>query len=228
MPERDWIDSLAAELGSALLLRALEALEVRDSQTIRHSRRCSELAVAVGRELGCDEVVRKRLRFSAALHDLGKAAIDADILGKPAPLTPAERALVREPPALGGEMLAGLASPLARHAARAVRHHHERWDGSGYPDGLAGRSIPWMARVISVVDAWDVISRGRVYLAGSPPQPALEAMAAERCAQFDPEVLDALFAVVGRPARRPGPLNGVSASGPGVRPQASDWTAATS
>jgi response regulator RpfG family c-di-GMP phosphodiesterase len=176
-----------------VLLRTLS--ERRPDLHVR-LRDIGELALAVGRELhmspeGLDEVAR-----AAELHDVGKIAVPDAILDKPGPLDPVEWSFMRRHPLIGERIL--LAAPALRPVARLVRSSHERWDGSGYPDGLSGDEIPLGARVVAVCDAFDAMTTGRPYR-----EPVSEADAVaelRRCggSQFDAMVVDAFCRVMAR------------------------------
>jgi putative nucleotidyltransferase with HDIG domain len=168
-------------------LRALAtALDSRDNETAGHAQRVTRLAVRLGRELGLDAAALLELERGAMLHDIGKIGVPDAILRKPAPLTDDEWALMRRHAAAGAEMLADI--PFLSDAVPLVRHHHERWDGRGYPDGLAGEAIPLGARIFAVVDAFDAMTSHRPY---RRPMSLAQARAeVARCAggQFDPAI----------------------------------------
>jgi HD-GYP domain-containing protein (c-di-GMP phosphodiesterase class II) len=163
-------------------------------------RDIGELALAVGRELhmgpeGLDEVAR-----AAELHDVGKIAVPDAILDKPGSLDPVEWSFMRRHPLIGERIL--LAAPALRPVARLVRSSHERWDGSGYPDGLSANEIPLGARVVAVCDAFDAMTTERPYRESIDEDQAIVEL--RRCAgtQFDPMVVEAFCRVIAR--ERPG------------------------
>lgn len=121
---------------------------------------------------------------AGALHDIGKLAVPNEILNKPGPLTTEERALMNLHPLIGEAMLEKL--PSARHILPAVRHHHERWDGTGYVDGLAGEAIPMLARIIALSDTYDAMTEGRPYQKTRTPEEACRELLAGAGTQFDP------------------------------------------
>lgn len=179
-------------------LHVAEALAVagdlREGRTAEHARAVAELAAAVARQLGLDEEEALQARLGGWLHDVGKIAIPDGILSKPGRLTDAEWEIVRTHPAVGSDLVR--AFPEVALAAGAVRHHHERWDGGGYPDGLAAEQIPLEARIVCAVDAYCAMVADRSY---QPARPIGEAVAElERCAgsQFDPRVIAALVGVL--------------------------------
>ena len=168
------------------------ALSAHDAYTAGHSRRVAELAGRMAARLGLRADELDRTRLAAFLHDVGKLAVPEDILCKPGPLTPLERLVVERHAQVGFALLGTLGiAPVAE----LVRHHHERWDGGGYPDELPGDKIPLGARIIFVADAYDAMTSERVYRAALSPDEALDEL--ERCAgtQFDPSAVAALVAV---------------------------------
>src|SRR3954471_10408805 len=184
-------DRVARFRAAASLARAVDS---RDAYTGSHSDRVASLSAQIAEQLGlaADEVELTRL--AGSLHDLGKLAIPEEILRKPASLTEAERLVLERHPQIGYRMLESLGvDPIADW----VLHHHERWDGSGYPDGLAADRIPRGARIIFVADAFDAMTSDRLYRHALSIDEAVAEM--ERCAgtQFDPEVVIAFLAAIG-------------------------------
>jgi HD-GYP domain-containing protein (c-di-GMP phosphodiesterase class II) len=179
--------------GTALLLG--DVVEADDSYTGSHSRDVVSLAVAVADELRLDARARRDTEFVALLHDVGKIRIPNEIINKPGPLTPEERALVETHTLIGEEMLDKVGGVLGK-VGHLVRSCHERYDGGGYPDGLAGEQIPLVARIVCCCDAYNAITTDRPYRAGRSAQEALAEL--QRCAgtHFDPRVVDALARVV--------------------------------
>jgi diguanylate cyclase (GGDEF)-like protein/putative nucleotidyltransferase with HDIG domain len=178
-------DRAARFRAAASLARAVDA---RDVYTGSHSQRVADLAARTARRLGLADEEVELTRLAASLHDLGKLAIPEEILRKPGPLTEPERMVLERHPQIGFRMLESLGvDPVAEW----VLHHHERWDGSGYPDGLPGASIPLGARIIFVADAYDAMTSERVYRRRVTPDEAIAEL--QRCAgsQFDPEIVDA-------------------------------------
>src|SRR5207302_9551130 len=165
------------------------AVDARDVYTGSHSERVTELAARVAERMGLPQEIVELTRLAARLHDLGKLAIPEEILRKPGPLTDPERLVLERHPQIGYRMLESLGvDPVADW----VLHHHERWDGTGYPDGLPGDSIPLGARIIFVADAYDAMISERVYRRRVSPEQAISEL--DRCAgsQFDPDVVTAL------------------------------------
>ena len=178
-------DRAARYRAAASLAKAVDA---RDTYTGRHSERVAELAARVAIRLGLDAEQIELTRLAGSLHDLGKLAIPEELLRKPGELTDSERLVLERHPQIGFRMLDSLGvDPVAD----IVLHHHERWDGAGYPDGLHGEEIPFAARIIFVADAYDAITSDRVYSPRRSPAVALTEL--ERCAgtQFDPTIVAA-------------------------------------
>ena len=174
-----------------------DAVEAKDPYTRGHCERVSRLARLTAERLGLDDEQRRVVCLAALLHDVGKIAVSDGILNKPGPLLPEERDVVRAHARVGHDLLRSL--PALRDVAETVLHHHEAWDGSGYPEGRAGEAIPIGARVVAVIDAFCAMLDRRSY----KPELTLDAARDElrRCAgtQFDPAVVDALLAVLDDP-----------------------------
>ena len=190
----------AAELshayrGTALLLGSV--IDADDGYTGYHSRGVVELAVAVADQLGLGDRARQLTEFAALLHDVGKIKVPKEIINKPGPLTPDEWDVVRRHPGDGADMLNGVGGFLAE-VGDIVRHHHERWDGDGYPEGLKGDEIPVIARIVAACDAFSAITTDRAYRRGRPIAEAIEELRRSAGTQFDPAVIDALCRVIGR------------------------------
>jgi putative two-component system response regulator len=138
---------------------------------------------------GLDAATREVVRRGGRLHDIGKVGIPDGLLQKPGPLDPAERTLIQNHVTIGYQMLSGVS--FLREALPIVRGHHERWDGGGYPDGLAGDEIPLHARLLAVADAYDAITSDRPYRLALTPEEAGHRIRAEAGTQFDPAAIDA-------------------------------------
>ena len=177
---------LAARYRAAASLA--KAVDARDTYTGSHSERVSELAARVASRIGLDAEQVELTRLAGSLHDLGKLAIPEEILRKPGELTDSERLVLERHPMIGFRMLDSLGVDPVAHV---VLHHHERWDGAGYPDGLRGDAIPLGARIIFVADAYDAMTSDRVYRAKRSPEEAIAEL--ERCSgtQLDPEIVTA-------------------------------------
>jgi len=173
-------------------------IEARDPYTGGHCERLSAYAVALGHALGVPEPLRRALRLGGYLHDLGKIAVPDAVLLKAGELTPAERLQIRRHPAVGADLVRGLHTLDA--VRPIVRHHHERWDGTGYPDGLKGEAIPLGARLMAVVDVFDALHTARPYKAALSTTEALATLKAEaECGAWEPRVV-ARFAEIVRDA----------------------------
>ncbi|HEX6079356.1 MAG TPA: HD domain-containing phosphohydrolase [Methylomirabilota bacterium] len=197
---------LAALLRVKMLLGQLEraesvittlalTIEARDPYTLGHCDRLSRYAVALGEALGLDPEMLRALRLGGYLHDLGKIAVPDGILLKPGPLDPVEQERIRAHAGAGSDLVIGLHSmELVRPI---MRHHHERWDGSGYPDGLKGEAIPLGARIISVVDVFDALHTDRPYKAALPRSEAVSLLIRETDAGYwDPKVVETFLDIL--------------------------------
>jgi HD-GYP domain-containing protein (c-di-GMP phosphodiesterase class II) len=175
------------------LLTLSEVIEARDPYARGHSARVARMAHAVGVQLGCGEDRLALLDLGGALHDVGKLAVSETILTKPGPLTDVEMAEVKAHPEIGARLVS-LERPLLP-ALPGVLYHHERWDGGGYPSGLAGEEVPFEARILAVADSFDAMTSDRPYRSALQVERAIEEV--DRCAgsQFDPEVAVAFLAV---------------------------------
>ncbi|MFO8149490.1 MAG: HD-GYP domain-containing protein [Trueperaceae bacterium] len=170
------------------------ALDLREHETGGHARRVTELAQRLGQRLGLGREELENLRHGALLHDVGKIGVRDAVLGKPGPLDEDEWTEMRHHTVLGHELLLGL--PELREATTVVRSHHERWDGGGYPDGLAGETIPRLARIFAVVDVYDALRSDRPYRRAWTEDEVHVHLRAERGRQFDPEAVDAFLAML--------------------------------
>lgn len=173
--------------------------EFRDDDTNQHARRVGRCAVAIGTALDLPRELLEMLEPAAALHDLGKIGIPDSILRKPGPLTAQEFAEMQTHTTIGARMLAGSNFPVLQLASSIAHTHHERFDGTGYPGGLAGEAIPIEGRITAVADVLDALTNDRVYRPAFEPAVALEMMREQRGRQFDPLVLDALLDWVATP-----------------------------
>jgi ribonuclease P protein subunit RPR2 len=175
-------------------VRALaNAVEARDAYTGKHAERVAAYGIAIARAGGMSIADDPQIEFGFLLHDVGKVAIPDAILFKPDPLDPAERAVMERHPDIGWEILRDV--DFLGDAKLVVRHHHERWDGRGYPDGLAGEDIPLAARVFSVADTFDALTTDRPYRPAKELAAAREVVASVSGTQFDPAVVEAFARV---------------------------------
>ncbi len=183
---------LAVERGYLEVLRALvSAIEAKDPYTAGHSQRTAEFAVAIGRALKLSAEELKEIEVGGLLHDIGKIGIAEQILRKPAQLDDAEMRIMRGHPAIGDGIVSDV--QLLTRIRSMVRNHHERYDGSGYPDGLKGDEIPLGARIIAVADTYDAITSDRCYQPGRPPLESVPILRRLAGAQLDAACVDALF-----------------------------------
>ena len=174
-------------------VRALtNAVEARDAYTGKHAERVAAYALELGAAIGQRWAGKPEVEFGFLLHDIGKVAVPDSILHKPEPLTPHERELMQQHPVIGWEIVRQV--DFLGAASDVVRHHHERWDGDGYPDRLAAEDIPLTARVFAVADTLDALTTDRPYRPASPMSEARDLIERERGSQFDPQVVDALAA----------------------------------
>jgi putative two-component system response regulator len=185
------------EHAEAMLLLLGRTVEAKDPYTQGHCERLATIAVALGRALGLPPPTLAALDRGGYLHDLGKIGVPDAVLLKPTALTEAEWALMRAHPVIGERICRPLRSLTP--VLPIIRHHHERWDGSGYPDGLAGEAIPLAARVLQVVDIYDALTTQRPYKPALAPAEALQALRAEvRQGWRDPAVVEAFVTLVER------------------------------
>jgi HD-GYP domain-containing protein (c-di-GMP phosphodiesterase class II) len=175
----------------AATVRALaNAVEARDAYTARHAERVAAYGMAIAHAAGVPLDEHPEIEFGFLLHDIGKVAVPDAILYKADALSPEERTLVARHPMIGWEILRDV--EFLGDAKAVVRSHHERWDGGGYPDGLAGEEIPLAARIFAVADTLDALTTDRPYRPAAPVSEARAAIAAAAGTQFDPRVVEAL------------------------------------
>lgn len=185
-------DIVAAHIGTYHALAS--ALDAKDPTTGDHSIRVANLAVQVGRTLGLPPEMLEDIKMGARLHDLGKIAVPDAILTKAESLTPEEERRMRAHVDAGCSILQF--APLSAQVRQSVRHAHERWDGRGYPDRLKGEAIPLIARIITVVDAYEAMTSDRPYRKALPIREALAALRAGAGIQFDPDIVNAFVELV--------------------------------
>ncbi len=183
-------DVLPCERAGRFVAALRHLLAERDPVLHVHGEDVAVLAEAVARRLGLPPAAVEDVRRAAELHDVGKVAVPDTILHKPGPLTPQERRCMEQHTVIGERILAG--TPALEGVARMVRASHERWDGGGYPDALAGEAIPLGARIVAACDAYDAMTTTRPYHRAIPHDAALAEL--RRCAgtQFDPRVVEVL------------------------------------
>jgi HD-GYP domain-containing protein (c-di-GMP phosphodiesterase class II) len=191
--------------GTALVLG--DVVEADDGYTGQHVKGVVVLALEVGDDLALGPDRRRNLEFGALLHDVGKIAIPKEIINKPGKLDPREWAIIKTHTVEGQRMLERVGG-FMRQVGLIVRSHHERWDGGGYPDGLAGEAIPLESRIIACCDAWNAMRTNRSYRKAMTHQAAVNELTASAGKQFDPRIVDALLAVLERDeSRRAAALN---------------------
>jgi hypothetical protein len=206
-------ESLQREIDhrSGELHRALSELEIAQSETVRrlsmevkfrdedtgaHIERIGRFSTLLAERVGLERELCERLGYAAPLHDVGKVAIPDAILLKPGPLTAEERAIVETHAEEGHRLLRGSSSSILDMAATIALSHHEKWDGSGYPRGLAGEEIPVERRTVAVADVFDALTSDRVYRTAYSVEHAVEMMRGQRGLHFDPQLLDAFLEVL--------------------------------
>ncbi|MBA2348907.1 MAG: HD domain-containing protein, partial [Solirubrobacterales bacterium] len=192
-----------ARSSESIVLALTSALDSRDEYTASHSSQTAALAARVGARLGLDPLALESLSRTAVLHDIGKLGISSEILGKPGPLDAEQWRTMRRHPIIGERILARV--PFLEDVARAVRHEHERWDGTGYPDGIGGERIPLASRIVLVCDSYHAMTSDRPYRAAMAPEVALGELRDNAGSQFDPTVVSALLAELGAPGPEPQP-----------------------
>lgn len=181
---------------SQSLIAFANIMEAHDPFTAGHSRRVGRLARLIGTSLGLDDAERDDLERAGLLHDIGKLGIPEAILNKPGPLTAEEFERVKTHPRVGHRILRPVQA--LRGALDGVLHHHENWDGSGYPMGLTGQDIPLQARILRVVDAFDAMTSARPYRDALPVRVSLRMLDEGAGIHFDPEIVRALLAAIRR------------------------------
>ena len=182
-----------------ILERLAMAAEFRDDQTGQHIKRVGQMSAVLARNLGLQPEQVELIERAAPLHDVGKIGIPDHILRKEGPLTPEEFEVIKSHPEIGASILSGGKFPLLRMAEEIALTHHERWDGKGYPRGLAGEAIPLSGRIVALADAFDAIISKRPYKRAVPIEEAIGAISSGAGTQFDPRVVDAFLAHTPRP-----------------------------
>lgn len=168
-----------------------ETIEAKDQYTQGHCERVKSLSLKLADTLGMPIERMEALEVAALLHDIGKIGIPERILNKAGPLEPEENEVIKMHPIIGAQILSIV--ELFAKAVNGVRHHHERWDGQGYPDGIAGEDIDPLARIIALADTFDAMAQTRPYRGALPIQEILDEIKSQRGRQFAPEVVDAFF-----------------------------------
>ncbi len=195
------LDRLEETYFRTLQLMEFESVESTNPATVGRYQRVADLACRLAALLGCTGKELTWLRIGAYLYDVGKASLAPELLNKAGPLNEQEEAEVRRHPVVGEQIVAGLDFPAQVRAL--VRHHHERWDGQGYPDGLKGADIPLHARIVAIADAFDALTSDRSYRPAVSTAEALRTMLADAGTVFDPELLRLLPALVSPASAQP-------------------------
>jgi putative two-component system response regulator len=188
--------------------RLATAAEFRDDDTGRHTQRVGELAVRIAHAVGFDDRHLDVIRRAAPLHDIGKIGVPDGLLLKPGALTPAELAQMKMHTVMGARILSGGNSDLLRMSERIALSHHERWDGSGYPCGLTGDTIPVEARIVAIADVFDALTHDRPYRKAWPLDAVIAEIRRGRGGHFDPQLVDA-FLHCQSDRRPPTPTHGI-------------------
>jgi putative two-component system response regulator len=203
----DWNDALEERVTKRTIelsrarREALETLaraaEFRDDDTAEHTKRVGELSVKIGRELGLDDEFLDQLLLAAPLHDVGKIAIPDSILLKPGRLDLDEFNQMKSHTIIGAQVFTNIDSPLMQLAQEIALNHHERWDGSGYPNGLAGENIPVSARIVAIADVYDALTNVRPYKPAWTHDDAVAEIIRTSGSHFDPSAVEAFIRVIG-------------------------------
>lgn len=170
------------------------AIDLKDIYTGKHAREVANIAVRIARTLRLPEMDVRNIRFAGLLHDIGKIGVSGGIIRKPSKLTVEEESAMKRHPVIGADIMQPI--ELLTDAARLVRHHHEHYDGSGYPDGLAGEDIPTGSRIVFVADAFNAMTTDRPYRRARSRQEAMKILQEYAGYQFDPAVVRALESVI--------------------------------
>jgi putative two-component system response regulator len=181
-----------------MLERLAVTAELRDDSTGEHSYRVGKLAALLAHEFGCDEDTCYMIELAARLHDIGKIGVPDAILLKPDKLNEAERQIMRTHTTVGAELLSKSNIAQMQMAEEIARHHHEWWDGSGYPGNVSGSAIPLAARITALADVFDALTHARPYKVPWPVQAALDEIARLKGLQFDPQLTDHFIVLIGK------------------------------
>jgi len=179
---------LQEEFQKEIILAVISMMEIHDPYTKGHSEQVANISRDIAKKMGFEEEEIKKTFWAGMVHDIGKILVPAEILNKPARLTDEEYAIIKKHPVWGFEVLEN--SKKLREIAKYVRSHHERYDGKGYPDGIIGKDIPKIARIMAVADTWDAMTRDRAYRKGLLFVQAVKELERNSGTQFDPEVVE--------------------------------------
>ncbi len=188
-----WLPRKMEQAYASALRTLATAVETKDSSTLGHAERVAELAVRIAAEMGMSKENIKRIRYAALLRDIGKAAVPHRILNKPEQLTDGELRVVHNHVKVGAEMVSQV--PILAALEDTILHHHERWDGSGYPNGLAGQAIPLASRIIGLVDDYEAMTSDRPYHSALDDKHARELIGTASGSLYDPRVVRAFLKV---------------------------------
>jgi len=189
--EQKYLEQQVRDATLSTLCALVQLLDLKDLTTGVHSSRLATWAITISKLLGLSAVETRQVEIAAVLHDLGKVGIPDEILKKPSRLTPSEQSIMRKHPEYGWAVMKNI--PGCRSASLSILHHHEMWNGSGYPAGLKGENIPLGARIVAVTDAFDAMTTDRCYRRGMSIQQALASLEQFAGTQFDPQIV-AVFA----------------------------------
>jgi putative two-component system response regulator len=176
-----------------IALRLISASGYRDEETGEHIKRLGQYSAAMAEAMGWEQEIIDYLRIAAPMHDVGKIGIPDEVLRKPGKLSADEFQIIKGHCEIGERILGGSSIPLLQLAASIALSHHEKWDGSGYPQGLRGEAIPAAARIVAVADVYDALSNDRVYRAAMPEEKVLQIMNEGKGSHFDPEIYDCFY-----------------------------------
>ncbi len=184
------------EMTSQIIETIARTIDAKDPYTNGHSRRVAHYSVLIGQQMGLSEEDILFLRYAALLHDIGKIGIPDSILQKPGELTDEEYHTIKQHPQIGAEILKG--APLLKGVVVGARYHHEKWDGTGYLEGLSGEDIPLFARIIGVADTYDTMITDRPYHKAESKRAALDEV--RRCGgtQFDPTIAKIMIDIISK------------------------------
>ncbi len=169
------------------------AIDAKDRYTHGHSKRVSDVSIMIGRELKLSKEAEELLQYASDLHDIGKIGISEVIISKEGKLTVDEYEIIKTHPLVGETIIEPV--PFLQDAKPVIRHHHERYDGYGYPDGLKGEEIPLLARIIHIADAYDAMTSDRPYRRALSHALAVQEIKKHSGSQFDPKVVEAFLRV---------------------------------
>jgi putative two-component system response regulator len=195
-----------------ILDRLALAAEYRDDETHQHAKRIARTTTLLARELGFSAKTVRQIRHTAPIHDIGKIGIPDQILLKPGKLTAAEFEVIKTHTTIGAQMLSGSDAPLLQMAEQIALTHHERWDGTGYPNRLAGDRIPVTGRIVAVADVFDALTHERPYKEAWPLDRATQEIISQAGRQFDPQVVNAFQALDHAPLLGPMPAGSLAPS----------------